>query len=175
MSVAPTSVERHHYAPQGYARKGCPCQLTPSCQEASLPNGERTRLIHEYTTMMLAHASKQGVIKKHLHLAPIHHELELDSLTLQNSGASNILVSKVSFDCLITTASGEEVRDYIHFDLRIPGTNTDDEGVLSYEILEKTYGGKAELYSVMKSFYTLGREVAKPLKNRNSRQIRRGF
>ncbi|MFZ0565724.1 MAG: hypothetical protein WAM28_06030 [Chlamydiales bacterium] len=160
MTISAASTQRYLRTPRDFVRKGCPRQLVPSYQKRSLPDGERRQVIHEYTTMMLTHLSKQRVVKNQLDLTLLHRELELDSLHLQASGASNILVSKVSFNCLITTASGEQIRDYIHFDLRIPGTNTDKEAVLSYEMLINAYGGKDKLYSAMKSLYTFGKKMA---------------
>ncbi len=140
-------------------REGCPNKMTPTYQISSL-NQERTELIHEYTTMRLVHQSKNGEIKNSLPLGPIHKELELASLPLQGSGSSNILLSKVSFDCLITDSAGVKRRDYLCFDLKILGANSTKKPVFSYEWIEKAYGDKEKLYAKIKKFYDAGRKVA---------------
>lgn len=148
-------------------RRGCACKMTPTYQVTSTPEGERTRMIHEYSTMMLVHQTKDGRIKNSLRLGPLHHELEIDSLVLSRSGASNILLSKVSFDCLIVDASGQEKRAYVHFDLRIPGTNAKGKTVLSSDMMAEMYGGKENLYAALKFFYQLGRSTANPSKHKH--------
>ena len=153
---------KHHSLPASCCRKGCPSQMTPTYQTSSLPEGERTELIREYTTMRLVHQGKDGTIKNALPLKKIHDQLELNSLSLQGSGSSNILLSTVSFDCLITDASGKERREYIHLNLRIPGANTKQEAVFTYDKVEKAYRGKQNLYNALQHFYMLGRSKANP-------------
>lgn len=162
MAIPP--VTREHLTPMYTSCSGCPSRLAPIYQVSTLPVGERTKLIHQFTTMSLVHQTKTGQIKNSLPLGNIHHELEIASLALDNSGASNILLSKVSFDCLITCTpdpdagdAKKQYRDYLSFDLRIPGTNADQEAVFSYDMIEKAYGGKANLYAAIKHFYLLGR------------------
>ncbi len=145
-------------------RKGCPCKQTSTYRTSTLPQGARTQLIHEFTTMQLVHQTKTGQVKNSLPLDKIHHELETESLHLSGSGAANILVSKVSFDCLIVDKSGKEHREYLSFDLRVPGANTENEAVFSYDLIEKAYGSKANLYAAMKHFHTVGHAFANPQK-----------
>ena len=116
---------RYLYSPRAMERDGCPLNLTPYIRETVMPVGEQERrgVIHKYTTMQLSHLSRAGVEKNSLYLRDIHHDLEANFLSLEQPGrgASNILLSHVSFDCLITKADGSQVRKYISFDLRIPG------------------------------------------------------
>jgi hypothetical protein len=77
---------------------------------------------------------------------------------LQQSGSSNILLSKVSFDCLIE----KKFRDYLSFDLRIPEANTNQNPAFSYDLLENMYNGKKNLYETLKHFYELGRSCVNP-------------
>lgn len=143
-------------------RKGCPSQMTPIYQVTSIPNGSRTQLINKYTTMRLVHKTKDGVIKNSLSLEKIHNELEICSLNHQFSGASNILLTKVSVDCLVTKNKGQKIREYLTFDLRIPGANTDDQSVFLYDVVEKMYGDKPNLYAALKHFHDLGRSIINP-------------
>lgn len=155
---------RVYCTPQGGARDGCPCKMTPYYQVLTEdPDPEsRSKVIHKYTTMQLSHQTAEGVVKNSLSLDGIHHQLEAHSLLLEKSGSSNILVSSVTFDCLITKADGEQVRDYIDFELRIPGANVQGEEVFSYDLIKKTYGNQTRLYEVLKHFYDLGRLKANP-------------
>ncbi len=148
-----------YYNPIEIPRKGCPSLPTPTYQNSILPEGDRVRFVHNYTTMKLFHQTKTRQVKNSLPLDSIHHELEQAALMLQNSGSSNILVSKLSFDCLLTNSSGKEFRDYIHFDLKIPGTGTERNSVFSYDMIEQMYAGKANLYSSIKRLYHLGRDL----------------
>lgn len=161
-AIPPFATDKEYYTPGYLHRNGCPCQLTPSLRVSTLPEGERRPMTHEYTPIVLTHLSKKGEIKNSLSLDDIHHQLELDALALHGSGASNILLSKMSFDCLIIDESGKEHRDYHSFDLRIPGANTDKETVFSYDMIEKTYGSKKNLYDALKYFYSKGRSIANP-------------
>src|ERR1700759_1834994 len=137
-AAAASSVVRATYVPHDSPRAGCPCKLISTCQVSTTPEGERTKLIDEFTRMKLVHRAKNGREKSSLRLDLVHHELELDSLVLQRSGASNVLLAKVSFDCLVKGETGE-VRDYIVFDLKIPGMNTGGEGVFSFDAIAKAY------------------------------------
>ena len=91
---------------QSACRKGCPARLTPTYCVTAVPTQGRAPLIQKFTTMTLVHKTKENEVKNELPLNKIHQELETDSLFLKGSGASNILLSKMSFNCLITTASG---------------------------------------------------------------------
>jgi hypothetical protein len=143
-------------------RQGCACKLTSVCRITNPPEGGRHKVIHEYALMKLTHQSSTGEMKNSLKLDPIHHELEANALTLNNSGASNILLSKVSFDCLVTDGNGNEVRDYVAFDLKIPGAIVDRETVFSYDMVKTLYGSKENLYAALKHFYEGGRAIANP-------------
>lgn len=157
-------ISKELWIPNPITRVGCPAKLTSKYQVASLPEGSRTQFIQEYTAMKLTHMSKNGKTKNSLPLEDIHYDLETNSFPLAGSGSSNILLSKVSFDCLVKTCSGEEYRDYLTFDLRIPGTNSKTESVFSYEMIEKIYGGRENLYALLKYFYTKGFEIVNPTK-----------
>jgi len=163
MAAAVAATQKSEYRPFHLVhRAGCPCTLTTSYQVSTLPAGERLRLVHEYTTMRLVHQSKTGVVKNSLDLGPVHHELEIDSLVLTASGASNILLAKLSFDCEIADAEGKKKRDYLVFDLKIPRIDSDEEAVFCYDILAKAHGSKANLYAALKHFYDLGRRLVNP-------------
>lgn len=161
MAVAPAQNNTWCF---GYlpAVAGCPRQLTPIRKTSTLPAGSRIPVIQDFATMVLLHAPKSGPLKNTLDLSPIHHQLKMDALYLTNSGASNILLSKVSFDCLIRDSSGKEIRDYITFDLKIPGVNNDAESVFTLEHIRDKYGSKDSLYSSLKHFYQLGRSIVNP-------------
>lgn len=139
-------------------RKGCPSITVPPCQASIQPSltGKRKELLYQLVTMRLIHATKTGKIKNSLSLRTIHLELETHSLMLQQSGSSNILLSKVSFDCLVEG----KIRDYLSFDLRIPEATT--ESVFSYDLIESMYNSKKNLYETLKHFYELGRSCANP-------------
>lgn len=126
-------------------RKGCPCELTPSCQTSISRAEAHRKQIYKFVTMRLLHQTKQGKIKNFLSLKKLHLELELESLKLQGSGSSNILLGKVSFDCLLK-GKIQSVREYLSFDLRIPQANTEKQPVFSYEMIASMYGGKENLY-----------------------------
>lgn len=139
-------------------RKGCPSVIVPSCQ-VSIPSsltGKRKELPYKQVTMRLIHATKKGNIKNSLSLKAIHLELETHSLMLQQSGSSNILLSQVSFDCLIEG----KIQSYISFDLRIPEATK--KSVFFYNLIESMYDGKKNLYEALKQFYNLGRSFANP-------------
>jgi hypothetical protein len=136
--------------------------MTPYSQTYETQPGDRKALINHFTTMRLVHLAKDGTEKDSFPLKLVHEELEKASLTIQGSGASNILVYKVSFGCKITLRSGKEVRKYYSFNLKIPGTNTGAEAVLSYEMLERAYGSKANLYEAIEHLYERGRKIANP-------------
>ncbi len=157
------SEPRHvdYYKPyQNHTRPGCPCCPTPTYQIIKAVPGQHPQKIHEYTTMTLAHQSKENDNKNLLPLKQIHHKLEASSLSLHQSGSSNILLSTISFNCLIKTSSDIAIREFIYFDLRIPGTNTEKEVVFSYDFVANAYGGKTALYAAIKKFYKLGRQTA---------------
>ena len=162
MSVARVSPNREYHVPKAIPRCGCPSYVVPTCQISTPREGERREVTHKFALMVLTHYTKEGKIKNSLPLGPIHQELELESLALYSSGSSNILLSKMSFDCLITGASGETFRDYLCFDLKIPGVNGAKESVFSYDSIEATYGGKKNLYDTLKHFYDLGHQIAAP-------------
>lgn len=161
---------RDYCAAPSYDIRGCPCQLTSIFRDSSIPVGDRTQVVNEYTSMVLRHLSKTNQIKNTLPLAPIHHQLEIESLSLYGSGASNILLSKVSFDCLIIDSSGEERRDYITFDLKIPGANNAQEPVFTLENIRKKYGSVANLYAALKHFFLLGRSCANPTNKKHGNE-----
>jgi hypothetical protein len=158
------NIVKEHFKPTELVnRKGCPCQLTSCCQISHFSKSREKceNVMQEFATMRLVHRTKTThIIKNSLSLNRIHHELEVDSLHLSKSGSSNILLSKVSFDCLIITKSEKKYRDYLSFDLRIPGANTEEETVFSYDMIEKAYNGKVNLYETLKHFYTFGRSIA---------------
>jgi hypothetical protein len=110
--------------------------------------------------MVLIHKAKDGQVKSSLRLDELHHELEIDSLVLRGSGASNILLCKVSFDCLVTDSSDVEHRDYLSFDLKIPGVNSEKEAIFSYDTVQTAFGSKENLYAALRYFYECGRDVA---------------
>ncbi|OGN54688.1 MAG: hypothetical protein A2098_00730 [Chlamydiae bacterium GWF2_49_8] len=157
MAAASAISNKEYLIPLSISRRGCPCALTPTYRISTTTEQKRTELVHQFTTMRLVHQAKDGEIKNSLDLDRIHHELEIDSLLLQGSGASNILLCKMSFDCLIRDSSGKEQRDYLTFDLRIPGTNAED--VFSYDLIVNAYGTQAKLYEALKYFYSLGRSI----------------
>jgi hypothetical protein len=161
MNIAPITTKTY-FTVTDRDRKGCPCFKTPFYQVSSLPHGARKPLIHNYTTMQLLHKSRSGEVKNSLPLDSIHKELEQAALLLDNSGASNILLSKLSFNCFITQSDGTKIRDYIHFDLKIPGTGTESEPVFSYDMIESMYGSKKKLYKALNHFYTLGKSIVNP-------------
>lgn len=133
--------------------------MTPIVRESLQEDTSRRPLETDYTTMVLKHFSKTGTLKNELLLGPLHHELNTAMLPLKDTGASNILLTKVSFDCKITTKTGEVFRKYIHFDLKIPGINNPENGgALSYDFLENFYGNKATIYDLLGAFYNLGRQ-----------------
>ncbi|MES2273334.1 MAG: hypothetical protein V4487_04005, partial [Chlamydiota bacterium] len=154
-------VNRQFFSPSAKFRPGCPCQHISFYQTVQSVKDSRRNLSQQFTTMRLEHRSKTGRLKNVLDLNQIHSDLASDSLGLRHSGSSNILLSKVSFDCLISEPS-REVRKYLSFDLKIPGVNTDGESVFSYEFIEKAYGGKRNLYQAMQYFYHQGRNLANP-------------
>lgn len=153
---------KSYFIPTEIHRNGCPSYKTPFYQVSKLPPGDRIPLIHNYTTMQLLHQSRAGQIKNSLPLDSIHKELEQAALLLDGSGSSNILLSKLSFDCLITEGDGTQSRDYIHFDLKIPRTGTEREPVFSYDMIEQIYGSKSRLYETLRYFYNLGRSIVNP-------------
>lgn len=158
MAIRGTTTEFHSVTP--VYRAGCPCQMAPLYQ-LKLPTENRTELIQQFAAMKLVHLSKAGATKSSLDLSVVHHELKMDALTVDHSGASNILVCSVSFDCLITHPEGE-TRDYLTFELKVPGMNTDNDSVLAFENVAKMYGGQSNLYAALKHFYTKGRETVNP-------------
>lgn len=145
-------------------RKGCSCYQTPHYTTTTPPsaNGHKKALIQPFTAMQLIHKSKDGRVKNKLSLSKIHHELESHSLILRASGASNTLLTTISFNCLIKTGSNQEIRDYLTFDLRIPGTSTTTDSVFSYDLVQKLYGSKKELYEALKHYYAKGRAIINP-------------
>jgi hypothetical protein len=153
---------RSHYVPsKPNAKDCCPCTITPFYQTSELPAGDRMALLRQYTTMRLVHMAKDNTLKHAFSLKHVHEDLATTSLVLSHSGASNILLSKMTFECLITTPEGEE-RDTICIPFKVKGANTEKESVLSYEMLEKAYKGKRYLYGALKYLYTYGRRIANP-------------
>jgi hypothetical protein len=144
----------NHYSPIEVTREGCPSKMTPTYQVVFKKKKEK--IIHEVSTMRLAHQTN-GKTKNSLSLGPIHHQLELDSFAISKSGASNILLSTLSFDCLISDHSGNKYWDYVVFDLRIPGINLKKDALFLYDTVEAAYGSKANLYAALGHFYQLGR------------------
>jgi hypothetical protein len=158
----PVVARSHHTPTKLISRDGCPCKMTPYYQTSEIPPGDRTALINHFTTMRLVHFAKDGTIKDVYPLKLVHEELETTSLKLRGSGASNILLYKVSFECLITLQPGKQIREFVRFNLKIRGTSTKADSVLSYDMLEKVYGNKENLYAVLKHLYDLGRKIANP-------------
>lgn len=173
-------IERSQHVPIGSGRLNCPCQLAPLYQTKSTTSESRTVVVHQYTTMRLVHRAKNGEIKNILDLRPIHDYLASHGRLVETlSGASNVLVASISFNCLIRQKTGEVLqsvissqggvrnhfvfeeksRKYITFDLKIPGANTGKSSVFSYDFIEKQYGGKKELYKAIKLFYEKGRSI----------------
>ncbi len=142
--VSPIS---YHIPGQPICRKGCLSQSTPFYRAV---HGTAQR-IHDSTAMRLVHQTNKEITNA-LPLGPLHCELEQDALLLNKSGSSNILISKVSFDCLITEKSKKKRRDYLSFDLRIPGANP----ALSYDTMERLYGNQKEIYQTLRHFYQVG-------------------
>jgi hypothetical protein len=149
---------RNYCSAEPICRPGCPSKTTPFYQVCTAAaESDRKELVQEYSTMRLVHKANDGRIKNALPLDRLHNELHLASLSLHNSGASNILIAKVSFDCMITERLGSTRRDYLFFDLRIPGTKTQSESVFSYELIRNAYGSSERLYAALAHFYRLGR------------------
>ena len=131
-------------------RSGCTSIMTPKYHEVFSSTDTRVKdIVKPFTTMKHVHKASDGTVKNSLSLKNIHHKLEINSLPLKHSGASNVLLSTISFNCLITKANGEEVRDFITFDLKIPGVNQDNNSVFSYDALLKAYGSKKGLYNAL--------------------------
>jgi hypothetical protein len=149
-----TLIDKTHFDPASIVRAGCPCKHMPYVR-ISAHDEARTKRTHDLAMMVLSHQSKHT-----LDLAPIHDELYLQSLKIQGSGTSNILVTKLSFNCSIIDETGQEHLDYVCFDLRIPGMKTSTESVFSYDSMEKAYGGKNQLYSAISHFYQEGLKIA---------------
>jgi hypothetical protein len=160
--ITTAATNKSYFIPEDLQRRGCPSYKTPFYQILTPPSTGRTMLAHNYTAMQLQHQSSTGEIKNSLSLDSIHKELEQAALLLDGSGASNILLSKLSFDCLITESDGTQSRDYIHFDLKIPSTGTAREPVFSYDMIEQIYGSKTRLYETLKHFYDLGKSMVNP-------------
>ncbi len=172
-------ISRKYLYPIDLSRSCCPRLLPPLCEVTSQSEETRRDLTYKCATAILVHPTKENQhlippyeerklvdpttlpkFKNSLCLESIHKELEQAALPLQvPGGASNILVSKLSFDCFITNLLGEEERDYICFDLKIPGTGTEKNPVLSYEQVEGMYEGKENLYAALEYFYDLGRST----------------
>jgi hypothetical protein len=153
MTIRPVS----HYSPEVETlRKGCPSRMTPTFVT---PSGA------EFTTMQLVHKIKE-VVKNYLLLAPIHHQLELNASTIAKSGASNILIGALSFNCCITEHSGKKRWLYLTFDLKIPGISQKD-ALFLYETIEKAYGTKEDLYAALKYLYELGRGTVNPCSHKH--------
>lgn len=150
---------RSHHTPIPIIRGGCAAKLAPFYQVVSKTPEERKELINEYVTMRLVHYKKNGTVKNSYCLRAVHEQLENASLSLSKSGSSNILLSKISFDCLIQTQGGEEHRKFVTFDLKMDSLT---ELVFSYDTILKTYGSKDNLYKTLEHFYTAGRQVANP-------------
>lgn len=162
-SLSTATVRQYDTIIQQRSRPGCPCHLAPTYQVVNPVNAQQRRqLVHNFTTMQLCHMSRNDTLKNALNLDAIHHELECSSLVLRTSGSSNILVASVSFDCLITDASEKEHRQFITFDLKIPGMNTDEYSVFPYEAMQRAYGSKKNLYKVLQYFYDQGRAIVNP-------------
>jgi hypothetical protein len=137
-------------------RAGCPRTLVP-CYEDVVAYTGRKPLIKQYTLMRLSHKTKAGVVKKELDLDKIHDDLRISSYALGIAGgASNVVLTKMSAEVLISFPDGSSVRDFIVFDLKIPGAG---EGI-SYDFLRDLYGDRANLYAAMKRFYYNGRSIA---------------
>ncbi len=168
-AVTPT---KHLYIPADKLRHGCPRELSPFCETATPIEGELNDLKQQITSMRLIHKTKENVFKKCLNLGLVHKDLRLNALTLFNSGSSNVILCKVSFDCLITQSSGD-IRDYITFDLKIPLEikKNKEEIVFSFDFLEKLYGGKENLHTAMEYYYTLGRKISNPHNEKHGHEV----
>ena len=153
--MQPVHARSHHVPAAPVYRTGCPCVITPFSQTAVRPPGDMHPVLRQFTPMRLVHQAKDDSVKYSYSLKHIHDDLATTSLALRGSGSSNILNSFVSFECRITTPTGV-VRDHFPLSLKIKGTNTAEEQVLSYEMVEKAYGSKAKLYAAMKYIYQQG-------------------
>jgi hypothetical protein len=160
---------RTHHIPKSIDRDGCPGVVTPFYQTAKQSEGKRKPIYRQYTTMRLVLKSKDNTIKHDFPLKHIHDDLASQFLTISNSGSSNILLSRVSFECLISTIHGD-IRDRISFPLKIMGVNTDREPVFSYDWLVKKYGSKENLYATLKTLYDMGRSRVNPNKCKHGHQ-----
>jgi hypothetical protein len=158
--MIPINAKSHCTVSRAVCRNGCPSKLTPYYETSELPKDERTKLFRQYTTMRLVHPSKDKTIKYAYPLKPIHDELATTSLAVWKSGASNILLSRMSFECLIKTSSGKEIRDRICFPLKIERANTEENSVLSYDMVVESYGSKENLYSAIERLFSKGRALA---------------
>ncbi len=137
-------------------RAGCPRILAP-CYEDTVARPGHQPLIRQYTLMRLSHKTGAGVVKKELDLDKTHDDLRISSYALGIAGgASNVVLAKMSAEVLISLPDGSSVRDFIVFDLKIPGAG---KGI-SYDFLRDLYGGRDNLYPVMKYFYDEGRGIA---------------
>jgi hypothetical protein len=138
-------------------RAGCPRVLVPCYEQRPVP--ERPRLIVQRTLMRLSHTSKAGLVKKQLDLGGVHDELRVSSAAITlPGGAANIVLAKMSAEVQITLHDGSTVRDFVVFDLKIPGAVSG----ISYDYLRDLYKGRGNLYPVIKYFYKKGRALANP-------------
>lgn len=140
--------------------EGCPCRLTHLYQ-TTWQVESRTPMVHQFTPMALVNEGEDS-IKTRLNLRRIHGELEMESLPLNIPKGPNVVLAKVSFECLVQRLNGF-TRGFFTFDLRIPCTSRD--GSLTWSWLERAYepyGGILSLYQTLRFFYQLGRQIANP-------------
>ncbi len=138
-------------------RTGCPRVLVPCYEEPAVPG--HPQMITQRTLMRLSHTSKTGAVKGQLALADTHDELRISSAAITApGGASNIVLAKMSAEVLITLHDGSTVRDFVVFDLKIPGAASG----ISYDYLRDLYKGRDNLYPVIEYFYDKGRALANP-------------
>lgn len=145
--------------PTDTVRTGCPRVLAPYYEESIEDPTQRRPFIKQYTLMKFSHTSETGVVKGELDLAGIHDDLRIAATAITEiGGASNIVVAKMSAEVLVRLPDGSGVRDFIVFDLKIPGAR---DGI-SYDYLRDLYKGRDNLYPVMEYFYGKGRSIANP-------------
>ncbi|MCP5506042.1 MAG: hypothetical protein H7A38_04075 [Chlamydiales bacterium] len=153
---------RTYYQPSSTPRAGCPVQLTRCySQPIEIPGARRTR-DHYYTAMKLADMVEETPIRL-LNLDKVHHDMETESLSLYGSGASNIVVAKLSFDCSIEIGETSERATFV-WDLKIPEVGD----ILSFDFIKGKYNEYGiDPYKLLKYYYSLGKSIVNKDKNKH--------
>lgn len=146
---------RTYYQPIPLQRNGCPAQLMDSYSKPIQLLNARHASNHYFTAMKLAEMIN-GKLFYLLNLDEVHHEMEIESLSLFGSGASNIVIAKLSFDCSIQVGETSERATFV-WDLKIPQV---DESSLSYDFIKKKYDQYGiNPYDLLEYYYALGRHT----------------